>query len=52
MTWIIGFILVALKLAGVIHWDWIWVTLPLWIDFAFAAAVYLLSEIQKDWSGK
>lgn len=32
--WLIGLVLIGLKLAGVISWSWGWVTLPIWADVA------------------
>jgi hypothetical protein len=32
----------TLKLCGVIHWSWWWVTAPLWIPAAIAIVVLLV----------
>lgn len=32
-------VFVALKLTGIIDWSWLWVLCPLWIPFAFVAAI-------------
>lgn len=32
--WPIALVLVALKVAGVINWPWLWVLSPLWAPFA------------------
>ena len=35
----LGFVSVALKLLGFIHWSWWWVTLPLWGPIAWVIAI-------------
>jgi hypothetical protein len=32
---LLGLIFITLKLCGVIHWSWWWVTAPLWGPLAF-----------------
>ena len=32
---LLGTMLVILKLSGVIEWQWVWVTFPFWVVFAF-----------------
>lgn len=31
---------VALKIFGVINWNWLWVLAPLWMPFGFAVALF------------
>lgn len=33
---------VVLKLAGVIHWPWLWVLAPLWMPFVAGVVVFVL----------
>lgn len=35
-------VFLILKLVGVIHWSWWWVTSPLWIDAAATALVIVI----------
>lgn len=41
-------IFLVLKLTHVIHWSWWWVTAPLWISFALAAALLVTAGIIAD----
>lgn len=34
----LGILFIALKLCGVIHWSWLWVTAPFWSGLALALA--------------
>ncbi len=34
----LGILFVTLKLCGVIHWSWLWVTAPFWGGIALAVA--------------
>ena len=36
-------IFVTLKLAGIIHWPWIWVLAPLWIPFVIGAIILTIA---------
>ena len=36
---------VGLKLAGVIHWSWIWVLAPVWITWAIVLVFIVFSVI-------
>lgn len=31
--WVLGFLFVILKVAGVIEWSWLWVLAPFWIPW-------------------
>lgn len=33
---------IGLKLGNVITWSWLWVLSPIWIPFAFVAAIFLI----------
>ena len=33
---------IALKLCGVIHWSWLWVLSPLWIELAIVVLVVVI----------
>ena len=51
---LIGVAFVVLKLCGVIHWSWLWVTAPLWGPWALylfvlgAGALFsLIAELRK-----
>lgn len=37
-------LLIALKLFGVINWNWIWVFSPLWIPIIFLLAIAFISN--------
>jgi hypothetical protein len=41
----LGILFVALKLTGVIAWDWIWVTAPFWGGLAVAFVFITISLI-------
>jgi hypothetical protein len=41
----LGILFVALKLTGVIAWDWIWVTAPFWGGLAVAFIFITISLI-------
>ena len=41
---IIGIVFIALKLFGVIGFQWVWVASPLWIGTPIVFVLYLLSE--------
>jgi hypothetical protein len=49
----LGLLFVALKLGGVIHWSWWYVTLPLWggvvLILGIAVIGFLLLVIAKTW---
>ena len=49
---IIFVVFLILKLVGTIDWSWWWVTAPLWIPFAIAGVLFLLSGIIKVLSSK
>lgn len=36
---------IALKIAGVIDWNWVWVLSPIWIDLLAGAVVLTVLEI-------
>lgn len=36
---------IVLKLCGVITWSWVWVLSPLWIGFALAIVVLIITAI-------
>lgn len=36
---LLGIAFIVLKLIGVIHWSWWWVTAPLWGGFALIAVI-------------
>ena len=36
-------VFIALKIAGVTPWDWLWTLSPLWLPLAAAAAIILLT---------
>ena len=38
---ILGIVLIALRVAGVISWPWIWVLAPLWVPVAACAVLWL-----------
>jgi hypothetical protein len=40
---LLGILFIALKLTGVIAWDWIWVTAPLWGGIAVALVFSLIA---------
>lgn len=40
---LLGVAFVVLKLTGVIHWSWWWVTAPFWGGFAIVLAILLVS---------
>lgn len=42
-TGLLFLIFLVLKLTGVIHWSWWWVTAPLWCGLAIVAVVLLLT---------
>lgn len=39
---LLGVVFVTLKLCGVIHWSWIWVTAPFWIGIVYVIVGLLL----------
>ena len=43
LSWLtpLGMMLICLKLAGVIHWSWLWVTCPFWLPLALFITVAL-----------
>lgn len=41
----LGIVLIALKLAGVLPWRWIWVLFPLWLGYAVGAVMLVLGVI-------
>lgn len=40
---VVGMITIGCKLAGVIDWSWLWITLPLWIVPAGIASVFVVA---------
>lgn len=42
---VLGMLFVVLKLTGVIHWSWCWVTLPFWGGFAFFIAFLFVAFV-------
>lgn len=42
----LGFLLfiifMSLKLTGIIDWSWFFITLPIWVPYAFAIAVWII----------
>lgn len=38
-------VFIVLKLVGVVHWSWIWVLAPLWIDLLLAAIIWAALKI-------
>ena len=38
----LGVVFVTLKLLGVIHWSWWWVTAPFWGGVVLALAIFLI----------
>ena len=36
---LLGIVFVVLKLIGVIHWSWLWVTAPFWGGFAIVFGI-------------
>lgn len=40
---------IALKLAGVIDWSWVWVLSPMWISIAVVLIFLLVMSINGDW---
>lgn len=42
---LLGIVFVTLKLTGVIHWSWWWVTLPFWGGLVFVLAIAALVVI-------
>ncbi len=49
---LLGVVLVALKLCGVIAVSWFWVTLPFWGGFAFWIAIVVFSLLMAAIVGK
>lgn len=45
MSWVslLGVVFIVLKLLGIIHWSWVWVTLPLWFGWAVLAISIVLA---------
>jgi hypothetical protein len=39
LEWILFFIFLALKLAGVLDWSWWWITAPLWIPIVVSGLI-------------
>lgn len=42
---LLGTAFIVLKLCGVIHWSWWWVTCPLWGPIAIVVAVLLIALV-------
>jgi len=38
----LGLLFIALKLTGVIAWEWVWVLAPLWVPLTLSAVVGVL----------
>lgn len=38
-TGLLTIVFIALKLAGIISWSWLWVLSPLWIEFVVVIAI-------------
>lgn len=46
--WTLFLIFFVLKLVGVIHWSWWWITAPLWADLVLAVIVEVSGGTHKD----
>lgn len=44
-TSILGIAFVILRLCGVIHWPWLWVTTPFWIPLAIILAILAFAMV-------
>ena len=42
---LLAIVFIVLKLLNIISWSWWWVLSPLWLPFAIAIAIYLLSVV-------
>jgi CHASE2 domain-containing sensor protein len=40
---VLAIIFITLKLLGIIAWSWLWVLAPLWVPFAIAAVIFLVT---------
>jgi len=40
LLWVLGILLIVLKLQGIITWSWLWVLAPFWVG-AVAGIVFL-----------
>ena len=38
----LALLFIALKLCGVINWNWIWVLSPIWISISFLGLLFLV----------
>ena len=45
ITIFLTIIFIILKLIGTIHWSWLWVTSPLWIPYALAGLIMIITLI-------
>ena len=48
---LLGIIFIALKLAGVINWSWVWVISPFWIPVALVFLLCMFAVICIDFKG-
>jgi len=42
---IVFIIFLTMKLSGTIDWSWWYVTMPLWIEFVIAVAVFVVAAV-------
>jgi hypothetical protein len=42
---LLGVAFVVLKLCGVIHWSWWWVTCPFWIGLPIIVVIFLVAVV-------
>ena len=42
---VLAVVFVVLKLTGLIHWSWVWVLCPIWIDCLIVAFAVLIAAI-------
>ncbi|WP_373649001.1 hypothetical protein [Schlesneria sp. DSM 10557] len=43
-SWLL-LMLIGLKLTGFIHWSWLWVLSPIWIQVAFVAVIFTVGFV-------
>lgn len=43
------YLLLALKLTGILDWSWWWITLPVWLPLAVAALLLLMLALLVLW---
>lgn len=39
---LLGIVFIALKLTGIIHWNWLWVLAPIWAPIALVLVAILI----------